>query len=268
MIRLRKLLLAPAPRLPLKEALPLRFAPSGAQEAFLLFHGFSGYPGEMEELAKGLVTAGYGVLAPRFSGHGTCRSDLMLAKAEDWVQRAFDSYLDAKAEYAKVHVLGHSMGALLAAATAIRFDVPKAVFLAPAFELKVRLIKLTPLAAPFVSVIPASREPSAYDLSVPARAILQKEYWSDVLVRPAAELERLRTLCRSNLARLKADTLVIVGDKDRTIPLGVADYIKSRASGAGSMESRIIEGGTHVFPFNEYAAPTLDIILEWMKRRV
>ncbi|TXT42127.1 MAG: carboxylesterase [Spirochaetes bacterium] len=261
------MLLAPAPSLPLRQALPIHIAPADATEAFLLLHGFSGYPGEMGTLAEGLAAAGYAVFAPRFSGHGTCRSDLMLAKAEDWVQRAFDAYLDAKAEYSQVHVLGHSMGALLAGAVAIRFDAPCAIFLAPAFELKVRLIGLTRLAAPFVSVISARREPSAYDLSVPARVVLQKEYWSDVLVRPAAELERLRSLCRSTLPRLKSDSLVIVGDKDRTIPLGVAEYIKSRASGTASMESRIIQGGTHVFPFNEYAAPTLDIILQWIKRR-
>lgn len=266
MSRLRKLLTAPAPSLTLREALPLRLAPPGATEAFLLFHGFSGYPGEMGELAKGLAAAGYAVFAPRFSGHGTCRRDLLLAKAEDWMQRAFDSYLEARAEYAQVHVLGHSMGALLAAAAAIRFDASRAVFLAPAFELSVRLIGLTRLAAPFVSVISANREPSAYDLSVPARAALQREYWSDLLVRPAAELERLRSLCRGALPRLKARTLVIVGDKDRTIPLGVAEYVKGRAAGSASVETRIIRGGTHVFPFNEYSLPTLRMILQWMGR--
>jgi carboxylesterase len=267
MSRLRKLLLAPAPSLPLKEALPISIRPPQAKAAFLLLHGFSGYPGEMGTLAQGLAASGYAVFAPRFSGHGTCRRDLLLAKAEDWVHRAFDSYMDARAEYEVVHVLGHSMGALLASAVAIRFKASRVVFLAPAFEINVKAIGLTRLAAPFVSVILAGRPPSAYDLSVPARAALQAEYWSDLLVRPAAELERLRQGCRADLARLEAHTLVVVGDRDRTIPLHVTEYLRKGAAKAKSMESHVIEGGTHVFPFNEYATPTLDIILEWMKRR-
>lgn len=249
---------------PIREALPIRIDPTGAREAVLLLHGFSGYPGELAPLAEGLASAGYAVRAPRFPGHGTSRRDFMQTRAEDWTRGAFDAYLNARAEYETVHVAGHSMGGLLASAVAISFDAPRLILLAPAFELAIRGMGLTPFVAPFKSEIAMNRPISAADSACPARMALQPDYWADVLIKPAAQLERLRKACRKNIKRLKSRTLVILGDADRTVSPNVARYLRRAAPAMASFDSYVIPGADHVFLFNEHSSTMLQLVLEWM----
>ncbi|MDP2791579.1 MAG: alpha/beta fold hydrolase [Rectinemataceae bacterium] len=251
-------------RIPPKGALPIRMDPAGAREAVLLLHGFTGYPGEMEPLATGLASAGYAVSAPRLPGHGTCRRDFLLTRAEDWARRAYDAYLDLRASYEIVHVCGHSMGALLASAIAVSFSVPRLILLAPAFEFSIRHIRLTSLLAPFKAVLAGNRKPSVFDLASPERTALHPEYWADVMVAPAAELMRLRRLCRKNIGHCGSRILVIAGEKDTSVPVEVIEYLRGAAPLAASFDSRVIPGAPHVFPFDEHAAETVSLVLEWM----
>ena len=251
-------------RIPLPGTLPIRMDPAGAREAVLLLHGFTGYPGELEPLAKGLAGAGWAVSVPRLPGHGTCRRDFLLTGAEDWARRAYDAYLDLRADYEIVHVGGHSMGALLASSIAVSFRVPRLILLAPAFEFSIRHIGLTSLIAPFKAVIAGNRRPSAFDLASPERTALHPEYWADVMVAPAAELMRLRRLCRKNIRHCRSRTLVIAGEKDTSVPVEVIDYLRRAAPHAASFDSRVIAGAPHVFPFDMHAAETVSLVLEWM----
>ena len=249
---------------PIREAMPIRIDPTGAREAVLLLHGFGGYPGEMAPLAEGLASAGYAVRAPRFPGHGTCRRDFMQTRAEDWTRSAFDAYLDARSDYATVHVAGHSMGGLLASAVAISFDAPRLILLAPAFTLAIKGMSLTPFVAPFKSAIAMNHPVSIADSANPARMALQPDYWADVLIKPAAQLERLRKACRKNIKRLKSQTLVILGGADRTVSPKVVHYLHKAAPSMASFDSYIIPGADHVFIFNEHSSAMLRLVLEWM----
>lgn len=247
--------------------MPIRIDPEGAREAVLLLHGFGGIPGELEPLAQGLASAGYAVYAPRYPGHGTCRRDFLQTRAEDWTRRAYDTYLELRAEYEVVHVAGHSMGGLLASSIAISFDVPKLILLAPAFELSIKYIGLTPLISRFMRVLPQNRPLSAFDMQSPARKALQPDYWADVMVAPAAELLRLKRLCRRNLKRLRSHTLLVLGELDQTIPLHVADYLRHAVPLAASFEAHSIGNAGHVFPFNDHAPEMVKIVLDWISSR-
>jgi carboxylesterase len=249
---------------PVRDALPIRLDPEGATEAVLLIHGFSGYPGELGAIARGLAAAGYAVAAPRLPGHGTSRRDFLQVAAEDWARHAYDAYLDLKAEYDTVHVGGHSMGALLAAAIAASFGAPKLILMAPAFELSVRFMGLTPLASLFLRVLKANRPLSSADAADPTRAALQPEYWADVMVSPAGELQRLRGRCRRALRDVRSRVLVVAGAEDRTVPVGVVDYVERTAANAAAVESRILPGAGHVFIFDGNAEAAGRIVCEWM----
>ena len=89
----------------LPEARPFRKDPAGAKEAVLLLHGFTGIPRELSIVGDSLAEAGFACLAPRYPGHGTDRADFLATGAEDWVRRAFDSYLDLRSEYETVTCL-------------------------------------------------------------------------------------------------------------------------------------------------------------------
>ena len=153
---------------------------------------------------------------------------------------------------------------LLASAVAISFDAPRLILLAPAFELAIKGMGLTPFIAPFKSAIAMNRPISAADSAYPARSALQPDYWADVLIRPAAQLERLRKACRKNIKRLKSRTLLILGGADRTVSPKVVHYLRKAAPGMASFDSHVIPGADHVFIFNEHSSTMLQLVLEWM----
>jgi carboxylesterase len=266
MTRLDALLRTDKDMRPIRAALPIREDPAGAKEAVLLLHGFTGNPSELAVCAAALSAEGYAVSVPRYPGHGTRRSDLMTTRAEDWARRAFDAYMDLAAVYAAVHVVGHSMGGLLATAVAAAFGAPKLVLLAPAFKVTGQNLTLAQLMAPIRPVIRRDRPLAAADKGDPIREALHREYWADDLVAPASQLGRLMRSCAPRLGSLVSRTFVIVGEKDGVVPVEVVDLIRAKASNVASFESIVLAGAGHLFPFDERAKETAALVADWITR--
>jgi carboxylesterase len=83
-------------------------------EAVLLLHGYNGYVPDLVYCAERLHQKGFTVLIPRLPGHGTNASDFQQSGWKDWLRRSCDSFFDLKSAHRKVHVLGFSMGGMLA----------------------------------------------------------------------------------------------------------------------------------------------------------
>jgi carboxylesterase len=263
MSKLDRLLQTKATTRLVPEARPYRVEPRGAKEAVLLLHGFTGIPHELSIIGSSLAEAGYACLAPRYPGHGTDRADFLATGAEDWLRRALDSYLDLRSEYENVHVLGHSMGGLIATIVAATFNAPKLVLLAPAFKIGGSGLALSSFIAPFRPVIRRNRPNEETD---PARRQLFADYWADDLVSGVVQLKLLLKAARRDLERVHSKLLVVVGTKDETVPASVALLVEKRAMGAASFESKSIAGAGHLFPFDAYSAQAALIVREWMTK--
>jgi carboxylesterase len=241
---------------------PIRIDPPGAKEAFLLLHGFTGMPNELAIPARVLSEAGFAVYAPRYPGHGTCRADFLSTRAEDWLRRAVDAYIELRSQYASVSVLGHSMGGLIATSLAASFDAPRLVLFAPAFSSTNRALAWAPLVAPFLPVLKKGRvfssEPN------PARQRRFEEYSSDDLVLPASQLRRLQLLARGLLPRVESKILVVQGGKDESVPPSVADWVARNAKGAASVDLRRLPDADHVFPFARDASKAAEMLKDWV----
>jgi carboxylesterase len=227
----------------------------------LLCHGFTGNPSELAGLGEALAAAGIASYAPRYPGHGTDRADFFATGAEDWFRRAIDSYLELRADYERVDVLGHSMGGLIASLVAGSFDVPALVLLAPAFKVANAPVAISPALALVAPVIRRGRKNEESD---PVRRRLFEEYWADDLVAGAAQLRRLQKAARRDLPRVHSKILVVSGDKDDTVPASVTPYLEKRALGAASFDSKVLEGCGHKFPFEEGADEARAIVSEWL----
>jgi len=243
---------------------PIRIDPPGAKEAFLLLHGFTGMPSELAIPARALSEAGYAVYAPRYPGHGTCRADFLSTRAEDWLRRAVDAYIELSSQYGSVSVLGHSMGGLIATSLAASFGAPRLVLFAPAFASTNRSLAWAPLSAPFIPVLKKGRVSSA-ELS-PARRRRFEEYSSDDLVLPASQLRRLQLLARGLLPRVESKILVVQGGKDESVPPSVADWVAHNAAKAASVDLRPLPDADHVFPFARDASKAAEILKDWVVR--
>jgi len=243
---------------------PFRIDVPKAREAFLLLHGFTGVPRELAGIGEALADSGYASYAPRYPGHGTSGMDFLASRAEDWVRRALDSYLDLRSEYEAVHVLGHSMGGLIAAALAASVRAPRLVLLAPAFQLFSKSVRFAPFLAPFLPVVRKNRTVPDAETD-PVRRRLYADYWADDHVAGAASLERIRKTAIRLLPEIRSRVLVICGEKDQTVLPGVGDFLRPRMVNAASFESRTIEGAGHRFPFDGNSGDATRLLRDWIR---
>lgn len=276
MARLESMLSLPPGAKLLAAALPIRRDPPGAKEAVLLLHGFTGHPGELALQAEALAAAGYAVSVPRLPGHGSGRADFLATDEKDWLRRALDAALELRAAYGTVHLLGHSMGGLLAALVASALQdgeagpedesaAPRLVLLAPAFLLSKAGVAAAPFVAPFAPVLRRGRPVPASEAQDPVRAYLHGEYRSDDLVREAAALRRLQLAARRRLPALRSRLLVVVGSEDASVPPRVAAYIEDKARAARGVEVRLLPGAGHVFPFDARGPEAAALVAGWMR---
>jgi carboxylesterase len=195
----------------------------GGSEAVLIIHGFTGRTSEMAFLAGTLNDRGYTVSVPRLPGHGTNGQDFLQTDRHQWLRHVIDSYLNLRLEYDSVHVVGLSMGGVLAVLLASRFRPSSLTLCAPALLLRRKNIVLTPIVGRFISHWKVPYEPDSED---PIERELQLEYYAYQWVRPAAHLYALMRQARRRLPEVDAPTLTVISEADKMVPPSVADLIE------------------------------------------
>jgi len=86
----------------------------GSREAILFFHGLTGSPFELRQLAKSFHKAGYDVFFPVLPGHTKGVVELKLTTWQDWYKFALNKYDELNKHYDKVYISGLCFGAVLA----------------------------------------------------------------------------------------------------------------------------------------------------------
>lgn len=97
-----------------ERANPAEISLAGGSIGVLVLHGFMGSPASIRPWAEGLNAAGFTVLAPCLSGHGTSATQLNGSSWVDWYRDAEAALLKLKSECAQVFVAGFSMGGAIA----------------------------------------------------------------------------------------------------------------------------------------------------------
>lgn len=208
-----------------RSALPC-FLPGGST-AILALHGYNGYPRDLLYLGEALNKQGFTVAIPRLPGHGTNAADFHETGGGDWLRHAADCYFDLKARFNKVHLLGFSMGGLIALILASQFPVERMALIAPAVMHKDWAVKLTPLLQHFIKKM---RRRWVDETADPDRLFLAQEYWSWHYIDMTAQFVKLQKLARKRLAFVSCDTLIFVSEEDEQVPVRAADYICGRIS--------------------------------------
>jgi len=226
----------------------------------LLIHGFTGSPYELRYLGTFLANQGYTVSIPRLPGHGTNGQDFLLCRWEDWYRKVVDSYLDLKQQTEEVYCVGLSMGGVLTLLLASQFPIKKIMVAAPALEVFDKNIMFTPFIAPLLPAI--QKEFIADPDDPPELQNLRERYQSQVWIKPGAELWKLIRVTRKGLPSIRAKTLVIVSEKDGTVPTSVTSRIQ-QALGDNQVKTLILQNSSHLITCNvdkEYVASQ---VLEW-----
>ncbi|MFD2171922.1 alpha/beta hydrolase [Tumebacillus lipolyticus] len=193
----------------------------------LLIHGFTGTPFEVEPLAKELIHRGHQVIMPTLAGHGNSRHEMGRVTWRDWIRSAEGTLRDLLKQHPeeKIHLVGFSMGGLIAAYLSI--------------EHRERIASLTMLAAPVFTINPKQlfrTIAEAIQKSMRARDRHEDvtRYIAKVKGTPLRSLVHFRRLIQEvkpKLEQLEVPLFVIQGELDDLVePRSAAHIFDSAAS--------------------------------------
>lgn len=245
-----------------KRSLPVLL--EGSETGVLFIHGFTGSPHDFEYMARKVHEAGFTVSVPRLPGHGTCGEDFLKTTANDWLRRAFDAYYDLKTVCKDVHIVGLSMGGVIALIMASILKPKKLVTLAAATHLVDNRIKIARFISLFKKKIPKE---SAQIYDDPEYEFLNKEYWSFNWPKQAAELYRLVKMARKNITQIVSDTLVVAARNDNLVPLEAAQFIYSNVS-SKKRKLLIFEQSGHVLSNDVEKEAVTEAVINWLKDKM
>ncbi|HWH33546.1 MAG TPA: alpha/beta fold hydrolase, partial [Egibacteraceae bacterium] len=131
-------------------------ASSSERGAVLVLHGFTARPRTVEPLGAHLAAAGFTYAIPPLRGHGTHYRDLAAVNWQDWVEDGRNTFESLARHHSRVSIVGHSVGALVAAALAAGDPrVASLVLVAPAILYANPAVTLLPLLRRFVTEWPS-----------------------------------------------------------------------------------------------------------------
>jgi len=213
----------------------------------LVLHGFTGSPWEVAPLAEYLRAAGHSVAVPRLPGHGTSLEDLDRTGPEDWLVAARLALETLAASTSEQHVVGFSMGGLLACRLLQETRVPalrSCTLLAPAFSLgpaaerAILLLETLRRRTGFPRFIHKGPFDLPGDLPDPPA-------YRGTSVAATARLVEFAVQLRTLPIRPDVPLLWVQGDADRTVPLAVVRRLLQRIVGPRLLSVTMC-GGRHL----------------------
>ena len=241
------------------------FLDGSKEKCFLLFHGYTGYPKELEEYGRYIhENTGFTIYIPRLPGHATSGKDFLTVTYRDWLRKAIDSYADLKSKCDKVYVGGLSMGGILTTLVASLYSPEKIILLSPAHKVYDQKYKCIVY---FMSLFKDRIEKENVEIpeinkNDPVRMKLWEEYWKYNWIKPAKEFFRLQSLGVKMLHLVRSKSLIITSKADTTVPYTVANFLESRMN--GEVKKIILEKSGHVVVRGEEKKIVFEESARWL----
>lgn len=180
-------------------------------EAAVLFHGYTGHPGHCTPLSEALAERGHTVVAPVLAGHAGVAEDLAEATWRDWISSARQA-AESVADHRRVHLVGLSMGGLLAILVARPVAAASITTINAPLLVRDSRAYLAPVARHFVEWVPAE------EITVPDPQL--DHLWSPVTAHSTAAVAGLvGVVWRAWRAagRLRRPSLVVQSRRDEAV---------------------------------------------------
>lgn len=216
-------------------------------KAVLLIHGYRGRTSNWSFTAKEIANKlKLPVYIPRLPGHGTNISDFLNSDAEQWLRKAYDSYLYLKSNYQDIYIAGLSMGGLIAVLLASEFKVEKLSLVAPAFFTVNKTIVLTPILKYFIKKIDN-------DFTFDDKKEMTKEeihyhqnYSQDYYTKQLAELYKLMLKARRKAGEIRVPTQLILTENDEMVDTEKINLFLHKKMGKYLNNVKIYQESPHV----------------------
>lgn len=208
----------------------------GGPVGCLALHGFGGSPAEIGPILTVLADRGLTVAAPALPGHGGARPDLADTRFRHWIRGAETAFQEVAGLCTQVHLLGFSMGGLIALHLAARREVGS----------------VCTLAAPVLLHDPRALtgQLARHLRTGPPPAALRS-------------LVRLARLVRRELEQVRVPLLAMQGDRDLWIAPDSAAYLVEQVSGRPA-ELRILPGRGHFLGLERGREEVAAQVADWI----
>lgn len=229
----------------------------GGPVACLFIHGFAGSPAEIRPIIDYLAERGMTVAAPVLPGHGTAPEDLRQTRSRHWVRAAEAELAALQERHSQVHLVGFSMGGLIALYLAAHHSVASVTTLAAPVKLNDWRQILIPLGKYLLPYYPSKvRNPEI-------AAQLEGNY-ERLPTSALHSLLRLARRVRRDLARVTAPVQALQGDQDKWIAPESAAHIVEQVS---SQSKRYVSlpGRHHFVALERGRDEVCRMVLSWIE---
>ncbi|MBX5436353.1 MAG: alpha/beta fold hydrolase [Alicyclobacillaceae bacterium] len=227
-------------------------------EQCVALHGFTGSPADLEPLVRRLEATGYAVACPVLPGHCGTKEDLRTATAPAWLQCGQSAVEAALQAGGPVHLIGFSMGAMIAGWLAARYPVATLTMLAPA----VYYASPRPLLRHTAELIKrsfAKGGPTLRDLRSRLDRVSQTPLFS------VQQFRRLVRMAKPELAKVTAPLCVVQGQRDELVEPAGAEYVFQTVASQEKEIHRLPRSG-HMVCFGPEAEAVCRIVLTFLER--
>ncbi|MFH1356947.1 MAG: alpha/beta fold hydrolase [bacterium] len=223
------------------------FRKGSNQAAVLLIHGFTGTPDCLRYVANYLHSLSFTVSAPLLPGHGSTREKLAKTDWKEWYQTVKQAYSDLKKDYARIYVVGLSLGGLLSLKLAQ--DYPDNIHAMACLATPTKLNKWAEKLLPIITNTPLKymyryQKKLEPDVKDPHARI----NFYDIDHMPISCIQsiiKLQKLVRTDMSKITCPTLLMHSRYDSTAPFESMNDIAKNIS-ATHTETVALENSFHL----------------------
>ena len=205
-----------------------------------LIHGFTNTTYEVKVLAEYLADKGYYTVAENLPGHGTTVEECNRVKYTDRIDATKEGLATLASKCDKVHIIGISMGAVIALHLATMFPINSLTIAAPVFKFRSQF-KVHVLVPLFNKLIQLTDKGSQYPNPEEMNFYGYKHYPNIAL----NEFRKMTHIVRKNLSQIKTPTLMLFSKSDATCIIDNYDILNTELH-SNVKESLILDKVSHV----------------------
>jgi len=225
----------------------------------LMIHGYTGGAAELEPLILYLQeNTNWEIFVPILPGHGE-RLELETVHYEDWIETAEHGLQSLLSRHKTVHVIGFSMGGLIAAWLAARYKIGRLVLLAAAG-------KFLPIGQMAQDLLQFSVEAVNGRLSKNRYFGVLFEKIGSITWRTNMQFLKLVRIGRRSLAHVSAPVLIAQGMRDGLVPYKTVYYLDKKLI-ATEREIILFDKSRHFLCLGEDKDMVNKFVLDFLKRK-
>lgn len=189
----------------------------------LIIHGYTGGPHEVKPLAEYLEEqTDWDIVVPTLPGHGK-KLKLENASYRQWLKAAEMSLKKLQSKYQEIYLIGFSMGGMIAAYLAAKYNVSKLVLLATAGK----FLSFKQMTLDVGEVIKDGIRGNLHKNNIYLR---YKRKLGKVPFKANLEFLKLVRYTRGYLKNIKSPVLIAQGQQDGVVPVKAASYLDKEIS--------------------------------------